>query len=338
MMVLLATGTTQAETQETRTTINIASTFPRDIPIAGTVNTGLSKKIDRLSGGTFSVAFHEPNELAPAKEVISAVSEGKIDGAWSGAGWFSSKDSAFNFFSSVPFGPSISEYLAWLYEGGGLELSRQMFHKYNVHNVPCGMISPEAAGWFPKEIRNVEDLSGLRMRIFGLGAMVMQKLGVETVQLTSTDLMTAFESGEVDAAEYSAPAIDQPLGFSKYAKFYYFPGWQQQATLFMLFINKTRWDALPDQHKAMIEITCGDVMRGMIAKSEAVQWRAMNQLRMDGVIFKRWEPELLVAFEDAWLEVAAEQSANTPNFKRVYDSYIEFRKNYAMWRRFSFLQ
>jgi TRAP-type mannitol/chloroaromatic compound transport system substrate-binding protein len=122
------------------------------------------------------------------------------------------------------------------------------------------------------------------------------------------------------------------------AKFYYFPGWHQQATLFDLYINKDTWDRLPEPHKAIIEIACGDAMREMIADGESKQWKAMREMQAEGVRLKRWPPEILVAFEQAWKEVVAEESAKNPNFRLVYDSYVQFRDNYAIWRHFNTLQ
>ena len=101
---------------------------------------------------------------------MNAVAKGDVAGAWAGAGWFAAKDGAFNLFSSVPVGTDMGEYVAWLYKGGGLAIAREMFAEHDIHNIPCGIIPPEASGWFRKEIRTIEDLKGLRMRFFGLGA------------------------------------------------------------------------------------------------------------------------------------------------------------------------
>jgi len=265
------------------------------------------------------------------------VSEGKVTAAWAGAGWFAGKDSAFNFFSTVPFGPSMGEYMAWMYEGGGLELARQMFAQYGVHNIPCGMIPPEASGWFRKEIRSVDDLKGLKMRFFGLGALVMRKLGVETQQIAPGEILAKLQDGSLDATEFSLPAMDQPLGFYKVNKFYYFPGWHQQATLFDLYINQAVWDSLNDRHQAVIELACGDIMREMIARGEALQGVAIKEMQAEGVEVRRWPPRVLVAMEEAWNDLVAEESAKNPNFKRVYDSYAGFRENYKIWRYLSYL-
>jgi TRAP-type mannitol/chloroaromatic compound transport system substrate-binding protein len=318
--------------------LDVASTFPGNMPLLGDAARHLAEVAARVSGGELVLKFHEPNALVPAAQTVNAVAEGKIAAAWAGAGWFAGKDSAFNMFSSMPFGPGIGEYMAWLYHGGGLELAREMFHRHGVHNIPCIIIPPEASGWFQKEIRSLDDLKGLKMRFFGLGAKVMEKHGVATRQLPPGEILAALKSGALDAAEFSLPAMDRPLGFHTIAKYYYFPGWHQQATFFDLYVNKKIWDALPARHKALLETACGDTMREAIALGEAAQWKAMKEMQADGVQLRRWPPQILVALERSWKEIVAEESAKNPNFKRVYDSYSKFRENYAIWRHFSYLQ
>ena len=74
-------------------------------------------------------------------------------------------------------------------------------------------------------------------------------------------------------------------------------------------------------------------MRDVIAQGEATQWKAMTEMRdKNGVQIKKWPPEMLAAFEKAWNEVIAEESAANPSFKRVYASYAKFRADYAIWR------
>lgn len=320
------------------TQIDVASTFPSKMPVLGNVSRDLPEKIRRITDGSLLLNFHEPGELVPGGETVTATADGRVSAAWAGAGWFSKHDSAFNLFSSVPFGPAIGEYMAWMYQGGGLELSRELFHAHGVHNIPCGIIPPEASGWFRKEIKTVNDLKGLKMRFFGLGARIMQKHGVETYQLPPGEILAELESGALDATEFSLPAMDMPLGFHEVAKYYYFPGWHQQATLFDLYVNKDVWDAMSDQHQAAIEVACGDTMRQMIAEGEALQWSAMKKLQDEGVTLKRWPAEILVSFEDAWFEIVKEESAKSEAFKRVHESFAAFRENYGIWRHFSFLQ
>jgi TRAP-type mannitol/chloroaromatic compound transport system substrate-binding protein len=272
-------------------------------------------------------------------ESIPAVARGSVDGAWSSPGFFAGTDSAFNLFSTVPFGPNAPEYLAWMYYGGGLQLQNEMFAKHNIHTVLCGIQPPEGSGWFRKEIKTVNDLKGLKMRFFGLGAKVMEKLGVATQLLAPGDIFQALQLGTIDATEFSSPTLDQKIGLYQVAKFYYFPGWHQQSSIIDLFVNKAKWDALSDTHKAVIEMCCGDTVREVLAEGEATQWQAMKEMRdKHGVKIKTWPPEIMKAYEKAWTEVAAEEAGKNPNFKRVWDSYSKFRAEYALWREHGYLQ
>jgi len=319
-------------------TLDLASTFPGSMPILGDAAHQLAERVKRATGGELVFKFYEPGKLVPAAETVNAVAAGKVAAAWAGAGWFAGKDSAFNFFSSVPFGPGMGEYMAWLYDGGGLELAREMFSAHGVHNIPCGLIPPEASGWFRKEIRTPADLKGLKMRIFGMGALIMQKFEVSTRQDAPGEILAKLKDGSLDAAEFSLPAMDQPLRLYEVAQYYYFPGWHQQSTLFDLDINLAVWNALEDRYKATIELACGDIMRDMIAKGEAAQGKAIKEMQAEGVQVRRWSAPMLVEFDKAWKEVIAEESAKNPNFKRVYDSYAAFRKSYATWKYLSALE
>jgi TRAP-type mannitol/chloroaromatic compound transport system substrate-binding protein len=49
------------------------------------------------------------------------------------------------------------------------------------------------------------------------------------------------------------------------------------------------------------------------------------------VQIRRWSDADLAAYEKAWLEVIAEDSAKDPLFKKVADHYLEFRKKYSVW-------
>jgi TRAP-type mannitol/chloroaromatic compound transport system substrate-binding protein len=336
-LALAATAALAQQPQKVH--INLANAFPNNLTLIGEAPGKLAKKLDRLSGGTLELRVNEPGALVPALQAIQATGQGSVDAAWSNAGFFAGTDSAFNLFATVPFGPAIPEYLAWMQHGGGLQLAREMFAKHGVYNIPCAIIPPEASGWFRKEIKSVQDLKGLKMRFFGLGAKVMAKLGVSTQLLAPGDIFQALQLGTIDATEFSLPSMDQKLGFYQVAKFYYFPGWHQQATFLEFYINRKKWDALSDQHKASIESACGDLTRDVIAEGEATQWRAMTEMRDKfGVQIKRWSPEIMAAIEKAWNDVVAEESAANPNFKRVYASYAKFRADYSIWREHGYLK
>ena len=257
----------------------MASAYPSSLPQLGTLAKKLDWDIWRVSDGLLEVKFYEPGALVPPLEMFDAVRAGVVDAAFSSPGFWGNKLPALQLFAAIPFGPSAQEFLAWIYFGGGQELFNEIYNANGIHSIFCGLIAPEAAGWFRKRIRTVGDLKGLKMRFFGLGAKVMQKLGVVTSQLTSGDIYMAFESGEIDAAEFSMPAIDLKLGLHRMIKNYYFPGWHQPSTLFELMINLKKWEALPTAARAQIMAVCGDNIRFGLAEGAASQFKALKELQ-----------------------------------------------------------
>ena len=104
------------------------------------------------------------------------------------------------------------------------------------------------------------ELKGIKMRFFGLGAQVMQRLGVNTQLLAAADIYPALERGVIDATEFSMPTMDLALGFHQIAKYNYFPGWHQQTSVSELLMNKAEWDKLSDQHKRIIQVALNDAV------------------------------------------------------------------------------
>jgi TRAP-type mannitol/chloroaromatic compound transport system substrate-binding protein len=329
---------TDANSQEKRIRWQLASGYPSSMTQLGTMGLTVTRKLHRVSGGNIDIKFNEPGAIVPALQIFDAVSNGSVEVAWSSAGLYTGKDIAFAIYSAVPFGPETGEYLAWLYYGGGLQLWDELYHSHNVHALPCGVTPPEASGWFRREIRTLDDLKGLKMRFFGLGARVMQKLGVNTQLIAGGELFQALQLGTVDAAEFAMPAVDLSLGFHQVAKHYYFPGWHQPATLYALFINKKNWDSLSDTQKAQFEMVCGDNMREGIAEGEALQFKAMEDLRAKGVTLHKWGPEFIEAFRKNWEEVAEEEATKSANFKKAYESLKAFRAKYKLWHDYGYLK
>ncbi len=315
----------------------LASAYPGRMVQLGQLGKNLPKKLRAISGGKIRLRFYEPRALAPPLEYFDAIAKGAIDAGWTTPGYWYGKEKALVLFSSVPFGPSAGEYLAWFYHGGGEQLMDGIYKKHGLKSVICGMIAPEASGWFRREIKTVDDLKGLKMRFFGLGGRVMQKMGVATQLLAGGDIYPALERGTIAATEYSMPAIDLDLGFHQIAKHYYFPGWHQQSTLLELLINRKKWDAQSQTHQAQFRIACGDNVREGFAEGEAIQVKALNELKKKGVKIHRWPDDILAAFEKAWHEVAAEDSAADATFARVWKSYTDFRKEYRVWKDIGYL-
>jgi TRAP-type mannitol/chloroaromatic compound transport system substrate-binding protein len=310
----------------------MASAFGGTLPHLGTSGIRFSENLKIASGGTLELKFFEPGALVPALECFDAVSKGAVEACWTTPGYHTGKYPALAFFTTVPFGPTFGEFFAWKIFGGGNTLRDEVYSKHNLIAFDSFAIGPETSGWFRKEVKSLADLKGMKMRFFGLGAQVMQKMGVNTQLLAAADIYPALERGVIDATEFSMPTIDMRLGFHQIAKYNYFPGWHQQTSVSELLINRAKWNELSDQHKMLIRMTLGESILNTFAETEAKQFEAMAEMgSKHGVVIKRWPDDILRAFEKAWLEVLSEESAKDPLFKKVADSYLGFREKYKIW-------
>ncbi len=307
----------------------------------GSTPVWLAEQVKAASGGQLKLKLYEPGRLIPPKEILQAVHAGQVQAGFTTPGFNSGiLGNKASFFSAVPFGPDAPEYLAWVYYGGGRPLWQKMYDDkgLDVHAIPCGVLAPETSGWFNRPIDKPEDLQGLRMRFFGLGALVMEKLGVSTSLLPGGEIFPALEKGAIDATEFSMPAIDERLGFYKILKYNYYPGWHQPATLLELVVNKTSWKKLSAPNQALLEMGCKAAMLDGLALGESIQFPAMKKnINERGVENRYWSDQMLKLFHEKWLEVVAEESAKDKEFKAIWDSLKGFNKDYSIWSEWAFL-
>lgn len=328
-----------AQAQQPKVNWKLQSAFGSSLTHLGTAGVRLTKDVEEMTDGNFVIKFHEPGALVPTLECFDAASKGSVDACWSPAGNYAGKYAALSFFTAVPFGPGFGEFMAWKKFGNGDKLRDEIYAKHGLVAFDALAIGPETSGWFRREIKSMEQIKGLKMRFFGLGAKVMQKLGVSTQMLSAADIFPALERGVIDATEFSMPAMDIKLGFHQVAKFNYFPGWHQQTSVTELMINKKVFDALPKSYKKVIEVAAGHQLGYTFAETEATQFGVMAEMRdKHKVQVKRWTDSQLAVFEKAWFDVIKEESAADPLFKRIADDYLEFRKNYAIWGDSQFLK
>lgn len=313
----------------------VASAFSSTLPILGSAGTHLAQQIKELSGGRIDLQVFEPGKLVPPLGIFDAVSKGTVDAGLSQPNAWFDKMPAVAFFGSPPFGADTVEYLAWLYEGRGLELWRQIYGAHNVVPVPCGYLPPEASGWFLKPIKSPDDFKGLKIHIYGMGGLVLQKLGAQVLLLSAEDIYPALQKGVLDAAQVSVPSIDEKMGLAKVAKNYYFPGWHQQASVLDLLVNKGRWDALSAADRDLIDVVCRDTVMFNMTHGEVEQAQALSDLKKQGVQVHYWSPQMLQVFDNAYHVVEKEMRIKDADFKRVDDAYRQFRERYSEWNQLS---
>lgn len=319
--------------------IKVQSAYATSVPILGQTLVVLADTVKAISGGTMEIKIYEPRKLTPTLEIFDAISSGTLDGGWAYPGYWVGKNSAFNLFAAIPFGPTADGFLAWFYEGGGMELWRELYGKHDIVPLLGGLNSPEAGGWFTKEIKSLDDLKGLKVRWAGLGANMLQNFGVATALIPVGEIVTSLQKGIVDGAELGNPFLDKIFGMEAGAQYYYFPGWHQTFGTMELMINKSVWEGLTDEQRAILEIAAKVATMDSLAKGAALQADAIVYFQgLPNVEFKRYPDDVLKALKEQMPKTMAEESAKNPDFKKVWDSQKAFLDNYNIYNELNNLK
>ncbi|WP_108262784.1 TRAP transporter substrate-binding protein [Mangrovicoccus ximenensis] len=311
--------------------LDLQSAWPLTLPASGQNAQHFSDRINEISGGAVSVKLYDAGKLVPPLQIFDAVQQGTLDAGYTSPLYVAGRFPAVQLFGGVPFGPDAMDYLGWLYNGGGLDIWREIYAKQGVVSVPCGLMDSEAGGWYTFPIDSVESLEGKKIRFAGLAGEVMAKMGASIVLLAGGDIYPNLERKVIDGTEFSMPAIDAAMGFEKVADYYYLPGWHQPAAINELIINKRKWDAMTPAQQGLIEDTCRETHIWSITSTSVPNAEAVETFKAAGTQIMQFPPEVLAAFEQATSEVMAEQSEKDEDFARTWASLQAYRDSVAGW-------
>ncbi len=310
----------------------MVTTWPKNFPGLGTGANRLAEAINEMSGGRMHVKVYGAKELVPAFEVFDAVERGTAEMGHGAAYYWKGKSETAQFFSTVPFGLTAQEMNGWLYFGGGLEMWRELYKPFGLIPAPGGNTGMQMGGWFNKEIKSVEDLKGLKMRIPGLGGEVLKRAGGTPVNLPGGELFTSLQSGAIDATEWVNPYNDLAFGLFKAAKYYYYPGFHEPGTTLEALINQQAFEALSKDLQAIVLSACKLANQEMLAEYTARNPAALKTLvEKHKVDIRSYPDDVLATLRKYSKEVVEELAAKDDFARTVYDSYMEFLKGSRQW-------
>ena len=235
-----------------------------------------------MTGGRFTIEPYAAGEIVPGLEVLDAVQNGTVECGHTASYYYVGKNPALAFGTSVPFGLTAQQQNAWYYHGGGLEVMHKLYSDFNVLNFPAGNTGAQMGGWFKKEIKSLQDLKGLKMRIPGLGGKVMSRLGVNVQVIPGGEIYLALERGAIDAAEWVGPYDDLKLGLNKAASYYYYPGWWEPGPTLEVQVNKSQWDKLPPEYQEVFKTAAMEANLNMLSKYDALNREALKTIVSGG--------------------------------------------------------
>ena len=314
----------------------MVTTWPKNFPGLGTGAEIFANMINEASGGRINITVFGAGEIVPAFEAMDAVSSGAIEMGHGGPYYWKGKVAAAQYLSAIPFGLTPQEQNSWFEKGGGQKLADQIYKKMGCKFFVCGNTGPQMGGWFNKKINTIEDFKGLKMRIPGLGGEVIKAAGGTVVNLHGGELLTSIQSGAIDALEWVGPYNDLAFGIYKAAKYYYYPGWHEPATMLDGFIDLKEWENLDNRMKEIVKRGAAGMNLFILSRFQAINNSALQKLTQDhGVKLRAYSDELLKAIGNRAAEVLPQIASKSSDATALYNEIVAIRESMLDWSTYA---
>jgi TRAP-type mannitol/chloroaromatic compound transport system substrate-binding protein len=331
-VVVAAPSVARAQTKRWR----MVTSWPKRLPGPGMSAERVAERIASMSGGRLQINVSAAGEVVPAFEVLDAVGGGVADMGHTAAFFWQGKMPAANFFTTVPFGLTPNEHVAWVEASGGQALWDELYRPFGVKPFMGGNTGVCMGGWFRREVKTLDDVKGLKIRSLGLGGEVYRRLGATPQTTPPGEILTSLQSGVLDAAEFVGPGSDIALGLYRVAPNYYGPGFNKPNGTGECIVSLKAWEALDADLKAIITHACATEASFALSEMERLNAEALAALiEKHNVQLRGFPAEVVAAARKVSVDVLADLAARSDMARKVHDSYAAFRDRTAAWSRVS---
>jgi TRAP-type mannitol/chloroaromatic compound transport system substrate-binding protein len=315
---------------------SMVTSWPKRLPGPGMSAERIAERVRTLSGGRIDIAVYAAGEVVPAFEVLGAVGNGVADIGHTASFYWQGKMPAAAFFTTVPFGLTPSEHVAWIEAGGGQALWDELYRPFGVKPFMAGNTGVCMGGWFRREFKSLADVRGLKLRSLGLGGEIYRRLGATPQTTPPAEILVSLQSGVIDGAEFVGPGTDIALGLYRVAPFYYYPGFNKPNGTGECIVALKVWNALSADLQAIVAHACAAEANYALAEMERLNAQALVALTGEhGVKLAAFPDELVAAARKQAAEVVGDIAARNDISGKVHASYAGFRERSAPWSRVS---
>jgi TRAP-type mannitol/chloroaromatic compound transport system substrate-binding protein len=283
-------------------------------------------RVNEMAGGRLRLEYLPTGAVVKTFEIMDAVSKGVLDAGHHVSGYWYGKSKVASLFGTGPVSGATPEIgLSWIHAGGGQQLWDKLVQKLNL-NVVGFFAFPMPAqplGWFKKTPpKRAAEMKGFKYRTVGLAADLMQEMGLSVAQLPGGEIVPAMQRGVIDAFEFNNPTADMRFGAQDVAKYYSMGSYHQAQEFFEIIFNKTKYDALPADLKAILKYGVEAANTANVALAHQNYSKDLQELIVKHKVqVSRTTPEIYRAQLAAWDTVTAKLEKEVDMFKEVNDSF-----------------
>ncbi len=300
-------------------------------------DTAMINYVKELSNGDFEIKWFPSGSLMKAFEYFDACSKGVVEAVGDWPSYWVSKNPAFDFLGSMPYGFTNMDYVIWYYQFGGEKLYNEAYGNFGMRYFNLGSTTSES-GFRTTEktgpIRSIADYKGKKLRTPARATInILKKLGGAPIKMAGGEIYLAVERGTLDGAEFSSPGIDWEMGFAEITKYWSVPCWFQPASQVGVMVNQKAYDKLSAQNKAILRVSAKAAAMESLTFYEADSGRAIEKFIAKGTKIVKLDDESLRKLDELSGEYIIEAAKERKGlFAKVLKSQLEYLNEYKDWR------
>ena len=297
----------------------------------------IADRVRALSGGRIDITVYAAGEIVPAFGVLDAVGNGVADIGHTAAFYWQGKMPAAAFFTTVPFGLTPGEHVAWIDAGGGQALWDELYAPFGVKPFMGGNTGVCMGGWFRRELKSLADLRGLKLRSLGLGGEVYRRLGAMPQTTPPAEILASLQSGVHRCAPNSSgPAPTSRSGSIAWRRFIITPASTSRTAPANASSRARHGSRSPPISRRSSRTPA---RRKPISRwpkwSGSTPRRSRRSPPSTTSSSPRFPDDLVAAARKQAVDVLGEVAARDAMSAKVHASYMEFRARTAPWSRVS---
>jgi TRAP-type mannitol/chloroaromatic compound transport system substrate-binding protein len=210
------------------------------------------KYIQEHTNGRFTLTRYYAGEIIPPEEMITGIGAGLAEIGEGAATYWSGMEKALDLSFGLPGSNRSPIGDAWAFQNGSKwsQIVSEIFAGHGCHYIGWHDYGPYPIFCSNKPIRSISDWKGVKVRVSGYSAKLLEAMGASTTYIPNAEIAQALTTGAIDVGTWTAEAI-KDMGFGSVMDYLILPPFIDHGGG-VLFANKKAWDALPEEYKKVV--------------------------------------------------------------------------------------
>ena len=284
----------------------------------------LAERVDTQTDGRLKIEILPAGAVVALNQTLDSVKVGIIDGHISYPSVYAGIDPGFAPLGDIPGAyDDRFQTVEFMYYAGGLDLVREAYGAQGLFTVGVGTGSWEAV---PSRVplETWDDFEGVKLRTPpGIGSLIWERFGAVPIVMPQTEVFSALEKGVIDAADDGALSYNYQVGDYDIVN-YTLANSPHSNGIWDFSVNADRWEALPDDIKAILEIDMREIMVRNVMNAMREDRDVVRRADEIGLTIFNLSPEERARYREVAVEVWDEWATRSDLAAKVIKAHKSF--------------